>query len=256
MPRSKNLRPAPPVLTGTSTPAIYAVKLDSVSVRYGRGEEVLRDVNLALPAGSMSFLTGPSGAGKSSLLKLIYMSLAPSRGLISLFGQDLAVASAFTKHALRKSISMVLQDFPLIEHLSVFENVALPLRVNGTSRSQYTPDVIELLDWVGLGHRLHAYPATLSGGEKQRAAIARAIISKPQLLIADEPTGNVDPVLGARLIRLLTEMNRMGTTVIIATHDLNLIPEGALTLTLKHGVLQQHDYGRPLNAASLDESAP
>jgi len=226
-------------LTGSSAPAVFAAKLDHVSLRYGRGEEILRDVNLALPVGSISFLTGPSGAGKSSLMRLMYMALAPSRGLISLFDQDLAVASAPLQRAIRRRIGVVLQDFSLIEHLSVFENVALPLRVSGTARSVYTPDVIELLDWVGLGHRLHARPATLSGGEKQRAAIARAVIAKPDLLLADEPTGNVDPVMGARLIRLLTEMNRMGTTVLIATHDHDLIPGGARTFSLKHGAVEQ-----------------
>lgn len=226
-------------LSGSTAPAIWAARLDNVSLRYGRGEEILRDVNLALPAGSISFLTGPSGAGKSSLMRLIYMALKPSRGLISLFDQDLAIASPALRDAIRRRIGVVLQDFSLIEHLSVFENVALPLRVMGTPRSVYAPDVIELLDWVGLGHRLHAQPATLSGGEKQRAAIARAVISKPDLLLADEPTGNVDPVMGGRLIRLLTEMNKMGTTVLIATHDHHLIPEGARTFALAGGLVEQ-----------------
>ncbi len=218
---------------------MFAARLDHVSLRYDRGEEILRDVNFALPAGSMSFLTGPSGAGKSTLLRLIYMALKPSRGLISLFDQDLAVASPALQGAIRRRIGVVLQDFSLIEHLSVFENVALPLRVTGTPRSVYTPDVIELLDWVGLGHRLHARPATLSGGEKQRAAIARAVISKPDLLLADEPTGNVDPAMGVRLIRLLTEMNRMGTTILIATHDHHLIPQQARTFSLSAGAVEQ-----------------
>ena len=226
-------------LSGSSAPAVFAAKLDHVSLRYDRGEEILRDVNLALPAGSMTFLTGPSGAGKSSLIKLIYTALKPSRGLISLFDQDLAVASPALQSAIARRIGVVLQDFSLIDHLSVFENVALPLRVSGTPRSVYAPDVIELLDWVGLGHRLHAQPATLSGGEKQRAAIARAVIAKPDLLLADEPTGNVDPAMGARLIRLLTEMNRMGTTVLIATHDQHLIPGGARTFSLSGGAVEQ-----------------
>lgn len=226
-------------LTGSSAPAIWAARLEHVSLRYDRGEEILRDVNLALPVGSMTFLTGPSGAGKSTLLRLMNMALKPSRGLISLFDQDLAVASPALQTLIRGRIGVVLQDFSLIEHLSVFENVALPLRVKGTPRSQYTPDVIELLDWVGLGHRLHAQPATLSGGEKQRAAIARAVIAKPDLLLADEPTGNVDPAMGQRLIRLLSEMNRMGTTVLIATHDHHLIPPEARTFTLNNGTVEQ-----------------
>lgn len=201
------------------------VHFDRVSLRYGRGPEILSDVNMALPAGSFTFLTGPSGAGKSSLLKLCYLSLAPSRGLITLFGKDTSQASAPTQQALKRRIGVVLQDFHLIEHLSVFENVALSLRVAGQSRAQYNDDVTELLHWVGLGHRMQALPPTLSGGEKQRAAIARAVIAKPDLLIADEPTGNVDTVIGQRLLRLFAEMNRMGTTVLIATHDIGLIKE-------------------------------
>ncbi|MEE9347434.1 MAG: ATP-binding cassette domain-containing protein [Robiginitomaculum sp.] len=224
---------------GLTSPYGMAVELENVSMRYGRGEEVLSGVNLALPAGSMTFLTGPSGAGKSSLLRLIYMAARPSRGLISVFGEDLATLPANQKPNLRKRIGVVLQDFSLIDSLSVFENVALPLRVSGVARSVYAPDVMELLDWVGLGHRLHAQPATLSGGEKQRAAIARAVISKPELLIADEPTGNVDPAMGARLIRLLTEMNRMGTSVLIATHDHELIDAQAPVYNLRGGHLER-----------------
>jgi len=197
----------------------------NVGLRYGRGPEILSDVNLSLPQGSFSFLTGPSGAGKSSLLKLCYLALTPSRGQIMTFGQDSALLDTQSIQAVRRRIGVVLQDFTLIDHLSVFENVALPLRVIGQHRSQYSRDVTELLQWVGLGHRLQALPPTLSGGEKQRAAIARAVIAKPNLLIADEPTGNVDPVIGRRLLRLFSEMNRMGTTVMIATHDIDLIQE-------------------------------
>lgn len=215
----------------------YAVQLQSVSLRYGRGEPVLRDIHLTLPSGGLTFLTGPSGAGKTSLLRLLYMAARPSRGLISLLGQDLSGLTPPARAALRSRIGVVLQDFSLIDSLSVFENVALPLRVAGVPRKVYAPNVLELLDWVGLGHRLHAEPATLSGGEKQRAAIARAVIAKPDLLIADEPTGNVDAAMGARLIRLLSEMNRMGTTVIVATHDLDLIYPGARVLHLKDGHL-------------------
>ncbi len=201
------------------------VRFQRVGLRYGRGPEVLSDVNLELPRGSFTFLTGPSGAGKSTLLKLCYLHLAPSRGLINLFGQDVALLSPAEQQALKRRIGVVLQDFRLIDHLSVFENVALPLRVAGQPRASYADDVVELLQWVGLGHRMQALPPTLSGGEQQRAAIARAVIAKPDLLIADEPTGNVDPVIGRRLIRLFTEMNRMGTTVLIATHDVTTIRE-------------------------------
>lgn len=201
------------------------VHFDRVSLRYGRGPEILSDVNFALPQSSFTFLTGPSGAGKSTLLKLCYMALSPSRGLINLFGKDTSVLANAQQQALKRRIGVVLQDFHLIEHLSVFENVALSLRVAGLSRAQYSDDVTELLQWVGLGDRMQALPPTLSGGEKQRAAIARAVIAKPDLLIADEPTGNVDPVIGRRLLRLFAEMNRMGTTIMIATHDVDLITE-------------------------------
>ena len=201
------------------------VNFDRVGLRYGRGPEVLIDATLDLPQGSFTFLTGPSGAGKTSLLKLCYLSLKPSRGLIRMFGRDTSLMTNAEKQAIKRRIGVVLQDFHLVEHLSVYENVALPLRVAGQTRSSYNRDLIELLDWVGLGDRLQAYPPTLSGGEKQRAAIARAVIAKPDLLIADEPTGNVDPEIGRRLLRLFAEMNRMGTTILIATHDTHLINE-------------------------------
>ena len=210
--------------------------MQRVALRYGRGPEVLKGVDLTLPAGSFTFLTGPSGAGKSTLLRLAYLSLKPSRGLINLFGEDVALLGAPQLQALRRRIGVVLQDFRLIDHLSVFENVALPLRVSGRARESYVTDVTELLQWVGLGHRMNAHPPTLSGGEKQRCAIARAVISKPDLLIADEPTGNVDPEIGLRLLRLFAEMNRMGATVLIATHDLGLLDElPARTVRLEDG---------------------
>jgi len=193
------------------------IRFDRVGLRYGRGPEVLSDVDLTLRAGSFNFLTGPSGAGKSTLLKLIYLALQPSRGLISLFGKDISQLSEKELGEMRRQIGVVWQDFSLIDHLSVYANIALPLRVQGVAAQSYDRNVRELLDWVGLGQRLEASPRTLSGGEKQRAAIARAVIAKPKLLIADEPTGNVDPEIGARLIRLFGEMNRMGTTVLIAT---------------------------------------
>lgn len=212
------------------------ISFRDVGLRYGRGPEILSDVSLSLPQGSFTFLTGPSGAGKSSLLKLCYLALTPSRGQITTFGKDSALLKNSEIQAVRRRIGVVLQDFTLIDHLSVFENVALPLRVTGVSRAQYSQDVTELLQWVGLGHRLQAFPPTLSGGEKQRAAIARAVIAKPKLLIADEPTGNVDPEIGRRLLRLFAEMNRVGTTVMIATHDIDLIQElDARVLRIEQG---------------------
>lgn len=199
------------------------LRFDRVGLRYGRGPEVLQDIDLTLRAGSFNFLTGPSGAGKSSLLKLMYLALKPSRGLVTIFGQDISTLPPARVQDIRQKIGVVWQSFALIDHLPVFDNVALPLRVQGADPDHYRQDVIDLLDWVGLGPKMTAMPATLSGGEKQRVAIARAVIAKPPLLIADEPTGNVDPVIGERLLRLFSEMNRMGTTVVIATHDRSLI---------------------------------
>jgi cell division transport system ATP-binding protein len=199
------------------------VRFENVGMRYGAGPEVLRDVTFVLEAGSFNFLTGLSGAGKTTLLKLIYIAEPPSRGLITLFGHDLATARRSTRPGLRRRIGVVFQDFRLLDHLSAFDNVALPLLIAGGKEADYARDVEELLAWVGLGDRMNAKPATLSGGEQQRVAIARAVVAKPDLLIADEPTGNVDAEIGARLIRLFAELNRLGTTVLIATHDRALV---------------------------------
>ena len=199
------------------------VRFENVGMRYGPGPEVLRDVTFLLEPGSFNFLTGPSGAGKSTLLKLMYLAEPPSRGLITMFGQDLATARRSQFPALRRRVGVVFQDFRLLAHLSAFENVALPLRIGGHDPAQYRHDVGELLSWVGLGDRLDAVPDTLSGGEQQRVAIARAVVARPDLLLADEPTGNVDPDMGKRLIRLFEELNKLGTTVLIATHDRTLI---------------------------------
>jgi len=194
-------------------------------MRYGGGPEVLRDVSFELRAGSFTFLTGLSGAGKTTLLKLICLAEPPSRGLITLFGEELATARRRDLPGLRRRIGVVFQDFRLLPHLSTYDNVALPLRLAGKREAEYAHDVRELLSWVGLGDRMTARPATLSGGEQQRVAIARAVVARPDLLIADEPTGNVDPEMGARLIRLFAELNRLGTTVLIATHDRMLVEE-------------------------------
>ena len=195
------------------------IRFERLAVRYQRGPEVLNDVNFTLKSGSFSFLTGPSGAGKTTLLDVINLNLRPSRGFIHLFGQDCALFDKAERAQYKRRIGLISQDVNLIDHLSVFENVALPLRVSGQHQSAYREDVVELLKWVGLGGRLQSRPATLSGGEKQRAAIARAVISKPDILIADEPTGNVDSVIAHRLMHLFGEMNRMGATIFIATHD-------------------------------------
>ena len=215
------------------------VRFENVGLRYGTGPEVLRDISFTIEPGSFRFLTGPSGAGKTSLLRLLFLALKPTRGLISLLGRDVATLPRGDLPRLRRRIGVVFQEFRLLDHLTTFENVALPLRVAGERLSRYRDDVMELLQWVGLAEHANAYPPVLSGGEKQRAAIARAVIGKPQLLLADEPTGNVDPVLALRLMRLLVELNRFGTTVVIATHDTNLISQvDAPVITLERGTLK------------------
>ncbi len=209
-------------------------------MRYGRAPEVLKDLDLTLTTGSFQFLTGPSGAGKSSLLKLIYLAHRPSRGLVSLFGRDIASARRDELPLMRRRMGVVFQEFRLLDHLSVFDNAALPLRLAGLKPRDYHDDVAELLDWVGLGARSEAQPATLSGGEKQRLAIARAVVARPELILADEPTGNVDPDMGARLMRLFLELNRLGATVLIATHDLQLVERlGKPVLHLEAGRLKE-----------------
>jgi cell division transport system ATP-binding protein len=199
------------------------IRLHNVALQYEGGPEVLREVTFHLRPGSFHFLTGPSGAGKSSLLRLLFLSLPPTQGEMQLFGQDVSRVRPARRAQLRRRIGIVFQDFRLLDHLTTWENVALPLRVVGKRVSGYKEDVTDLLQWVGLGHRMHAFPSVLSGGEKQRAAIARAVIGKPELLLADEPTGNVDPQMARRLLRLFIELNRLGTSVVIATHDHQLM---------------------------------
>ncbi|MBN9492768.1 cell division ATP-binding protein FtsE [bacterium] len=218
------------------------IRFDNVGLRYGTGPEILRDINLEVGAKSFQFLTGPSGAGKTSLIRLFFLSLKPSRGLITVFGRDAAMLTRNELPEVRRRIGVVFQDFRLLDHLTTFENVALPLRVLGQEETRYRADVIELLRWVGLGDRMHAFPPVLSGGEKQRAAIARALIGKPEILLADEPTGNVDPPLARRLMRLFVELNRLGTSVVIATHDINLMNQfNARRLVLEEGRLTVYD---------------
>ncbi len=189
------------------------------------GPEILRDITFHLPPRSFQFLTGPSGAGKTTLLRLLFMSLKPTRGLITVFGKDRSKITRAELPLLRRRIGVVFQDFRLLDHMTTWENVALPLRVRGREEASYRADVTELLKWVGLGDRMHVLPPVLSGGEKQRAAIARALIEQPDILLADEPTGNVDPPLARRLLRLFIELNRSGTAVVIATHDLSLMDQ-------------------------------
>ncbi len=199
------------------------IRLNNIALRYDRGPDVLFDISFNLRPGSFHFLTGPSGAGKTTLLRLLFMSIHPTRGRIQLFDHDVSHVSTAKRAQLRRRIGIVFQDFRLLDHLTTWENVALPLRVVGKKVDDYREDVTDLLQWVGLGDRMHAYPSVLSGGEKQRAAIARAVIGKPELLLADEPTGNVDPQMARRLLRLFIELNRLGTSVVIATHDHQLM---------------------------------
>ena len=215
------------------------VRFENVGLRYGTGPEVLKDLTFSIEPRSFQFLTGPSGAGKTSLLRLLFLSLRPTRGLISLFDRDATRLVRGEIAALRRRIGIVFQDFRLLDHLTTYENVALPLRVSGRDLAGYRAEVVELLQWVGLGERLHALPPVLSGGEKQRAAIARALISRPELLLADEPTGNVDPTLARRLLRLLVELRKTGTSVLIATHDVALMDQyDAPRLVLDDGRLR------------------
>lgn len=215
-----------PMTEATDTGPV--LEFQGVAMRYGRAPEVLRDIHLTLPKGSFHFLTGPSGAGKSSLLKLIYLAHEPSRGLIRLFGRDTATLSRDELPWVRRRIGVVYQEYRLLDHLSALDNAALPLRIAGRRVETYRDDVAELLSWVGLGGRINALPPTLSGGEKQRLAIARAVVARPEILLADEPTGNVDPEMGSRILRLLLELNRQGTTVLVSTHDLNLVERAGM----------------------------
>ena len=207
------------------------------------GAEILRDISFDIGPQSFQFLTGPSGAGKTTLLRLILLSLRPTRGLITVFGKDAAALDKAAVTDLRRRVGVVFQDFRLLDHLTTYQNVALPLRVQGREETAYRAEVCELLDWVGLGERMHVYPPVLSGGEKQRAAIARALIVRPQLLLADEPTGNVDPTMARRLMRLFLELHKSGTSVVIATHDLGLMDQfdGARRLVLGDGRLHIYE---------------
>jgi len=214
------------------------VRFENVGLRYGQGAEILKDISFSVTKNSFQFLTGPSGAGKTSLLRLLFLSLRPTRGLISLFDQDATRLQPNEVAAIRRRIGIVFQDFRLLDHLTAYENVALPLRVAGRDEASYRGEVVELLGWVGLGERLDALPPILSGGEKQRIAIARALIVRPELLLADEPTGNVDAPLAKRLLRLFVELKNMGTAVVIATHDVALMDQfDAPRLVLNDGRL-------------------
>lgn len=214
-------------------------EFDNVGLRYGTGSETLTDISFTLFPGSFYFLTGPSGAGKTSLLKLLYLAHRPSRGAIRMFGNDTIAMTRDRLPGFRRRIGVVFQDFRLVPHLSAFDNIALPLRIAGISEKDLTGPVNEMLNWIGLSERAEARPATLSGGEQQRVAIARAVIGRPEILVADEPTGNVDPEMAVRLLQLFAALNRLGTTVVVATHDIHLLQEieGAQMMRLEKGKL-------------------
>lgn len=221
---------------------IPVIRFENVGLRYGMGPEILRDISFHLPERSFQFLSGPSGAGKTTLLRLLFLALKPTRGLITVFGKDRSLITRQELPVLRRRIGVVYQDFRLLDHMTTYENVALPLRVRGREEASYRNDVIDLLKWVGLGDRMHVLPPVLSGGEKQRTAIARALIEQPRVLFADEPTGNVDPPLARRLLRLFLELNRLGTAVVIATHDIGLMEQvDARRMILSEGRLEIHD---------------
>ncbi len=217
------------------------VQLDGVGLDYG-GTNVLRGLSFGIAEGGFRWLLGPSGAGKTSLLRLLHLQARPSEGRLQLMGQDIGAAGRSHLPLLRRRIGMVFQDFRLMPHLSAFDNVALPLRLAGRPEGQVRVDTLELLGWVGLSRRLLARPAQLSGGEQQRVAIARAVVARPLLLLADEPTGNLDDEQAGRLMQLLHEMNRLGTTVIVATHNDTLVARHpAHTLRLEGGQLVRDD---------------
>lgn len=232
--------PSPSASAAVSSAVTETVRLSGVGFGYAGAPDVLRDVNLILPRGSFHFLTGPSGAGKSSLLRLLTLADRPTKGTIRLFGTDVTRIQRRDIPAFRRRMGVVFQDFRLLDHLSAFENVALPLRLADQERARYAADVEEMLRWVGLGDRLSASPPTLSGGEKQRLAIARAVITRPGLIVADEPTGSVDAAMADKLLRLFQSLNRLGATVLIASHDQALAERsGARVLRLNDGRLSE-----------------
>jgi len=199
------------------------IRFEHVGLRYGVGPEVLTEVNFTLEAGTFHFLSGPSGAGKTSLMSMLYLGRQPTRGLMTMFGKNVGQMSRHELKKMRQSIGVVFQDFRLLNHMSAFDNIALPLRIMGQGEKEIKANVEELMEWVGLGDHQHMLPNTMSGGQQQRIAVARAVITRPKLLLADEPTGNLDDEIGLRLMNLFDQLNRMGTTVVIASHNTMLI---------------------------------
>ncbi len=198
------------------------ITFDNVSLSYAKGEDIFWDLNLRFNSGSFYFLTGPSGSGKTSLLKLIYMAALPTQGKVSVLGYNSSNIDQRKIPYVRQKIGMVFQDCYMLNHMTLVENVALPLRIRGIGKQQALFNAEEMLKWVGLSRYVHYYPEVLSGGQKQRAAIARAVIGRPAFLLADEPTGNVDRENAERILHLFEELHKRGTTVVFATHDRTL----------------------------------
>ncbi len=219
------------------------IKFENVAFQYeSNGENILHDVNFTLEPGSYHFLTGPSGSGKTSLMNLMYLGQMPTSGSITMFGKKISTLQRTDLFEIRQRIGVVFQDFRLLNHLSAFDNVALPLRILGRPDKEIKSHVTELLDWVGLGGHQDKLPPTLSGGQQQRIAIARAVIARPKLLLADEPTGNLDDEIGFRLMGLFEQLNRMGTTIVIATHNPQIIEQfGHPCLALSNGTTHNEE---------------
>ena len=222
--------------------------MDQISVDFPVRPGVLQDVSLQVPSGGFRFVTGASGAGKTTLLRLMFLGIQPSQGRLEIFGRDTRRLTRDQKALVRSRLGVVFQDFRLIDHMSVYDNVALSLRVSGKARKGDRDYVHELLHWVGLGEHADVRPEQLSGGQKQRVAIARAVINRPNLLLADEPTGNVDDGIGIKLMHLLEELNKLGTTVVVATHS------GALLECFDYPAI--HLEGGRVKAAGQPGAAP
>ena len=212
------------------------IETHQLSKLYSRGVYALRDLTLTIDKGEFLFLTGPSGAGKSTFLRLLLREELPSEGSVRVFGRDLQQLGASQVQSYRRSVGFVFQDFRLIPRFTVFQNVAFVMRVLGVPVAMQQRKTFQVLKWVGLQHRMNALPEELSGGEQQRIAIARALVNDPQLVLADEPTGNLDPDLSLEIMNLFREINARGTTVVVATHDRELIQRvGRRSITLDHG---------------------
>lgn len=212
------------------------IETNHLSKLYSRGVYALRDLSLTIDKGEFIFLTGASGAGKSTLLRLLLRAELPSDGELKVAGRDLTSLSGAQVQAYRRTVGFVFQDFRLIPRLTVFQNVSFVMRVLGIAQVVQQRKTFQVLKWVGLQHRMNAYPEELSGGEQQRVAIARALVNDPQLILADEPTGNLDPDLSLEIMNLFREINARGTTVVVATHDRELIRRvGRRAVTLDHG---------------------